>query len=59
MLQATKRGVCMVHTSTKKTPSIYDEDKKKSNGVIYINSYPHYFQTNRELKKLMRLKRAS
>lgn len=51
------RGNCMLHTSTKKTPSIYDEDKRKSNGVIKINSIPYSFRNNSELKKLLRMRR--
>ena len=51
------RGNCMLHTSTKKTPSIYDEDKRKSNGVIKINSISYSFRNNSELKKLLRMRR--
>ncbi len=51
------RGNCLLKTSSKRTPSIYDEDRKKSNGVILINSIPHLFSTNSELKKLLRMKK--
>jgi hypothetical protein len=47
----------MLHTSLKTAPSVYDEDKKKSNGVIQINSIKYYFNSNRELKKLLRMKK--
>jgi hypothetical protein len=53
----TIRGNRMLHTSLKTAPSVYDEDKKKSNGVIQINSIKYYFNSNRELKKLLRMKK--
>ena len=57
MMWKSIRGNCMVHTSSKKSPSIYDEDKRSSNGVIKINSIPYSFKNNSELKKLLRMRR--
>ena len=57
MMSATVRGNCLVQTSVRKSPSIYDEDKKNGKGFIMINSIPHYFNSNPELKKLLRMKR--
>jgi len=48
MMSATVRGNCLVQTSVRKSPSIYDEDKKNGKGFIMINSIPHYFNSKPE-----------
>ena len=43
------KGGCLIQTSQKSNPSVYDDYKKKREGVITIGNQIFYFSNNREL----------
>jgi|TARA_B110000483_G_scaffold7965_1_gene9391 hypothetical protein len=59
MISKNGRGSVTFKTSQKNNPSVYDDYKeKKGSGVITIGKQLFYFSNNRELKKIMKLKKS-
>ncbi|MDA9588330.1 hypothetical protein N9Y47_00675 [Flavobacteriaceae bacterium] len=52
------KGGCLIQTSQKSNPTVYDDYKKKREGVITIGNQIFYFSNNRELKRILKLKKS-
>ena len=59
MMWKAVNGGCLIQTSQKSNPSVYDDyNKRKGNGVITIGKQLFYFSNNRELKRILRMKKS-
>ena len=58
MMWKSVNGGCLIQTSQKSNPSVYDDYKKKRDGVITIGNQVFFFSNNRELKRILKLKKS-